>query len=248
MSQHDMVIADGSGAAVRADLNAALLALTSLQAGAVDPITAVGVTYAYQLWVDSSGGSPLLKIRNGANNAWITLGDVSLANLGNITAAAGGIFAAAISFSNTDDIKLPIGTTGQRPGSPANGMVRFNSTLGWFECYTSVVGWLPFGNGAIGSLGIETLTTARALLAADNGKIFLANSASGAIAITLPASPSNFKFIVKDIGGLADTNNITIVRNASENIEGISATLILEANYGNWAFASDGSNNFWLIQ
>jgi len=38
-------------------------------------------------------------------------------------------------FSGTSTLKLPIGTTAQRPGSPSNGQVRVNSTTGRMEVY-----------------------------------------------------------------------------------------------------------------
>lgn len=38
-------------------------------------------------------------------------------------------------FSGTGQVKLPAGTTGQRSGSPVNGMIRYNSSLSQFEGY-----------------------------------------------------------------------------------------------------------------
>jgi hypothetical protein len=67
VAQHDYVIANGTGAAVRSDLNNGLAAIVSQNSGATEPAT----MYAYQLWADTTTG--LLKIRNAANNAWITL-------------------------------------------------------------------------------------------------------------------------------------------------------------------------------
>lgn len=65
--QHDYVIANGSGSAVRSDLNNALAAIVSLNSGASEPTD----TFAYMWWADTTAG--VLKIRNAANNAWITL-------------------------------------------------------------------------------------------------------------------------------------------------------------------------------
>jgi len=67
MAQHDYVIANGSGSAVRSDLNNALAAIVSLNSGASEPTD----KFAYMLWADTTAG--VLKIRNAANNAWITL-------------------------------------------------------------------------------------------------------------------------------------------------------------------------------
>jgi hypothetical protein len=67
VAQHDYVIANGTGAAVRSDLNGALSAIVSQNSGAVEPTT----TYAYMTWADTTAG--VMKMRNGANSAWITL-------------------------------------------------------------------------------------------------------------------------------------------------------------------------------
>ena len=76
MSQHDYVINNGTGSAVRADINGALTAIASANSGGTAPST----TYAFQLWADTSSGN--LKIRNGANSAWIEIGALASANLG----------------------------------------------------------------------------------------------------------------------------------------------------------------------
>jgi hypothetical protein len=84
-----MDIANQSGAGVRADLNLAIAALVSNSSGSTAPTT----TFAYQFWVDTSGADPVLKMRNGANSAWLTLGfsgDVtSTGGFGNLTATIG---------------------------------------------------------------------------------------------------------------------------------------------------------------
>ena len=86
MAQHDYVIANGTGAAVRSDLNGSLAAIVSNNSGATEPTT----MYAYQWWADTTTG--LLKLRNSANNAWITLfqldGEWSTLAIENGTAAA----------------------------------------------------------------------------------------------------------------------------------------------------------------
>lgn len=101
--------------------------------------------YAYQWWVDTSGSPKVIKIRNAANNAWITVGLVESTNFG-LLALAGGTMSAAISFSNTDYTNLPVGTTAQRPGSPAAGQMRYNSDLATFEFYNGA-SWAQGGGG-----------------------------------------------------------------------------------------------------
>ena len=43
--------------------------------------------------------------------------------------------ATTLHVSATDSLRLPSGTTGQRPGSPANGDIRYNTTIGTIEGY-----------------------------------------------------------------------------------------------------------------
>jgi hypothetical protein len=83
MAQHDYVIANGTGAAVRSDLNGSLAAIVSNNSGATEPTT----MYAYQWWADTTTG--LLKQRNAANNAWVTVGTLASANLGLLPVAGG---------------------------------------------------------------------------------------------------------------------------------------------------------------
>jgi len=83
MAQHDYIIANGTGAAVRSDLNGSLAAIVSNNSGATEP----GTMYAYQWWADTTTG--LLKIRNAANNAWVTVGTLASTNLGLLPLAGG---------------------------------------------------------------------------------------------------------------------------------------------------------------
>jgi hypothetical protein len=77
------IIPNGSGSAVRADLNDATLALFSQNSSATSPPE----TVAYMTWADTATG--LLKIRNAANSAWVTVGTLASANLGLLSLAGG---------------------------------------------------------------------------------------------------------------------------------------------------------------
>lgn len=74
MSQHDFEIANQTSNSARTDINNALQALASSSSGISSP----GTTYANQLWYDINNN--LLKIRNEANSAWITVGEVDQSN------------------------------------------------------------------------------------------------------------------------------------------------------------------------
>ena len=108
MAQHDYVIANGTGAAVRSDLNNGLAAIVSQNSGATEPAT----MYAYQWWADTTTG--LLKIRNSANNAWVTVGTLASANLG-LAALASPTFTGTVTaptFTASTAVNIPLGSAG----------------------------------------------------------------------------------------------------------------------------------------
>ena len=100
MAQADYVVANGTGAAVRSDLNGQLAAIVSNNSGATEPAT----MYAYQWWADTTAG--LLKLRNAANNAWITIGTLADANLG-LLSPAGGTLTGALLADDSGTAALP---------------------------------------------------------------------------------------------------------------------------------------------
>jgi hypothetical protein len=100
MAQHDYILANQSGAAFRSDLNNGLAAIVSNNSGVAQPST----TYAYQWWSDTTTG--LLKLRNAANNAWITIGTLADANLG-LLSLAGGTLTGALLVDDSGTAALP---------------------------------------------------------------------------------------------------------------------------------------------
>lgn len=99
MAQADGVVSNGTGAAVRSDINGQLAALFTNHSGATEPAT----TYAYQPWADTTAN--VYKLRDGANSAWIELFELdgefgSKAFNGNITLNAQGDLRFADSDSS----------------------------------------------------------------------------------------------------------------------------------------------------
>ena len=134
-----------TGANVRADINNIFAAIQSLNSGSSDPS---GTQVAFQLSVNTT--SNLLKLRNASNNGYIEIGDVTLPNLG-LAKLSGATFTGAVVHNYTTALKIPVGTTAQRPGSPATGELRFNSTLGSAEIYNgSAFAAVGGGAGATG--------------------------------------------------------------------------------------------------
>jgi len=129
MSQHALTIANQAGASFRSDLVNALQALGSQSSGASAPAT----TYAYQWWADTTTG--ILKQRNAANSAWISvltlstgmpIGVAILALAETFTAAQRGAIVAltdaatiALDLSLSNNYQVQLG--GNRTlGAPSN--------------------------------------------------------------------------------------------------------------------------------
>lgn len=88
MAQSDQVVQNATFPTVRADINDNLAALYSQSSGPSEPTT----TVAFQPWVDTSSSPPVWKIRNSANNGWITVGVLDPAGFqsGGVTPIANG--------------------------------------------------------------------------------------------------------------------------------------------------------------
>jgi len=77
-------------------------------------------------------------------SAWRTAVDTA-----STQSLAGKTFTTDTVFSSTGAITVPAGTTGQQPGAPTNGMLRYNSDNGAFEGYQSGA-WAGIGGGGGG--------------------------------------------------------------------------------------------------
>lgn len=194
MATHDYSIANQSGAAFRGDLNNALSAIASNNSGSTDPAT----TFAHQWYYDT--GDTTLKIRNAANSAYINVsavGGAETANFGLALAASPtftgtATFGGNILMSGTGTIDIPVGTTAQRPGSPNNGMIRYNTTLTRYEGYSGAA-WGALGGGATGGGGDQwvvetdqTVTTDYTLTANKHGTTVSPTINSG-VTVTVPS-------------------------------------------------------------
>ena len=109
----------------------------------------------------NGGGSAMgTKIMAGAGVEAITISSSGNVGVGTTNPAAN------FDVGGTGSIKIPVGTTGERPGSPANGMMRLNTTTGKLEYYYNS-GWNSVGaliatGGTVTEAGgyrIHTFTT-----------------------------------------------------------------------------------------
>jgi hypothetical protein len=98
-----------------------------------------------------------------------------------------------LNFNGTGSIKVPAGTTGQRP-TPVAGMIRYNSDEGTFEGYASGA-WGSIGGGATGAGGDQvfyenelTVTTSYTLTTARNAMSTGPITIDSGVTVTVPTN------------------------------------------------------------
>ena len=133
--------------------------LSDIGASAVAGSSSIVTTGALNAGSITSGfgtinnGSSTITTSGVITGGSLLVGDAGTIGSASDTDAVAISSAGQVSFSATNAIKVPVGTTAQRPSNAA-GLMRYNSTLGQFEGYTSA--WGSLGGGATGG-GSDTV-------------------------------------------------------------------------------------------
>lgn len=178
----DYSLANQTGANFRAELNSILAAVVSQNSGSTAPST----TYAYQWWIDNGVSPALLKLRNGANSAWITIGDVTLANLGLLTTtSAASTYAPLASPTFTGTVTIPGGA----------------SISGYLTTSTAASTYLALAGGTL---------TGNVTLNGQSDVRFADADSSNWVALQAPSSiTTNFTLSLPSADGAANTALVT---------------------------------------
>lgn len=124
------------------------LATNQSTSGLQAQITAATNTANSAITTANIASSNATAATNTANTALSTANGIS-ATANAAMPKAGGTFTGDVIFNTTTSTTIPVGTSGQRPGTPAAGMIRFNSSILQYEGYNGTV-WGTIGGGAKG--------------------------------------------------------------------------------------------------
>jgi len=209
MAQHDYVIDNASGAAVRADLNNALAAIVSNNSGA----TAPSPTYAYQWWPDTTTG--LLKIRNAGNTDFVVVGTLALANLGLVVAPAAAGSADQVLSTNGSGVQTYV----DRARLVRNTAVP--STTGTEIDFTSIPSWVKRVTVLLNNVSLSA--TADLLIQLGTSSAFeitgyASASSYASAAVDSSAATSTAGFIVRVGLNAAGVGGSMTISNISGNI------------------------------
>ena len=137
---------------------------------------------------------------------------------------------------------IPSGTTAERPSTPANGYIRYNTTIGAFEGYVNGA-WSGLGGG---NPWVTKTNGDSPYNSLNNDRIFV-DTSSGTVAVILPSSPNvgdNVRFM--DLSGTFATNNLTVNRN-SENIMGLAQDLTIDEDNSGFQLIYTGATQGWKL-
>ena len=114
------------------------------------------------------------------------------------------------------------------------------------DTITLACGASQTGFGRTGTVDWDT-TAKTASFTAVSGNGYFVNTTSGAITVTLPATPSAGDIVaIKDYANTADTNNIIIARNGS-NIDGGTTNPLIQNEGGSITLVYVDATKGWLI-
>ena len=230
MATHDYVIDNGTGAAVRTDLNNALAAIVSNNSSSSEPST----KYAYQWWADTTTG--ILKIRNSSNNGWVELlqldGTLTLEDGSSSTPGLAfrddlntGIFSSA---ADTFDISCG-GTT--RGSFSSSGLTVTGNVTG-----TTFVGNIDAVDGDFdGTLEADAITVAGVALNTVIAGVTVTNATNAAHVSVADNESTNEENKIPFIEDASATGNVGLESDGDFSYNPSSGTVTATAFSGNGA-------------
>jgi hypothetical protein len=165
-----------------------------------------------------------------ANGAGLTV-DGASATILYTSATDSWNFNKPLIASNTDYWLVPVGNTAARPGTPATGMIRYNSTLSAFEGYAASA-WASLGG--VKSVDGYTYIIAETSAGNSNGDLdfYAENSAGNAATQVGQWNRTNLKDYTGTLVGTQTTQNVFNATATTVNAFGAATTIAIGAATG----------------
>lgn len=140
-------------------------------------------------------------------------------------------------------------TTFVRLGTTYQGSTWRMTTAGAITIGTTATTWIvtPIAISSVTTTTASATKTAAYTLAASDFTLFLDTNTVGAFSLTLPAASTlpGARFLLVDSKGTFGTNNLTLVPNGTDLINGLNANKALQTNWGMWTLVSSGTS--WFV-
>ena len=172
---------------------------------------------------------------------------------------------AVVAFNATNSILMPVGNTGQRPGTGVTGMMRFNTTLNYLEVYNNSqwqeVGQDTFtviadeqfnGDGSTVQFTLGSTQTTSSVMVSINGVVQIPTTAyavSGTnptCVLTFTEAPQSGDVI--DVREFTTTVSVTSISSGNSSVTATGATIDIQGNLnptGNLLYSLGNNTNRW---
>jgi hypothetical protein len=230
----DYNVANASGASVRSDINNILQAVVTLNSGTSEPST----MYPFMIWVDTN--SNVVKMRNGANDAWLTMPfamNASNTAPGGLTVSGSNLTLDGVDIAKSGSADLTLDSGGRIDlSADDNGEVRLfdgASNYGQFkddEDRLTIQGLKEDKDMLFVVNDGSVATTAMKIIAADAGDVrFYGRVGIGGTPSSYNSNTNNF--VIRDSGnggmtistGASSTGYVAFNDGEDTTIEGLIA-------------------------